>query len=410
MYTTFVELKFIILLRLALVREVVYGYSTKDMMTQQNFLPLINLLLFIILSLCWYKRYRTDFKMSSVLHEPMQLNHNKTNQLLTPSICTLKFLKLYAEHIGNYPTLPFNQIGVQTITPPEGNYSCWFPEKNVTQKENTTKCEMKKNVTYIVILGDSNGFRYSTTAIKVLEKNGWNCTILKGEYPSRPDYPDPSYFRKPGIPLEDIRYRTRDCHSCISFLSRCSLQNKQLEVEYLALEFMLDTEISTLRTTWGRCHTRIFCPHADTYQEFLFREYLADRYPDVLLFFTSLHDIGRHTVKHMRITAKFFFNLVESYMPSDSYIFIMDGTKRRSNNKQYYENKRTPNDMQIMHNKIIYDTIYDRLTNPNLLWYAFPTLFDNSTITDHTYVDHAHRTLAWYSSIMNYLLQLVCVI
>ena len=371
-------------------------------------LPVSLMLMSLLFILILYVKNNAELRLPSVqwaLQRTIQYNEN----LLGQSVCTLQYLTRYAEHFGKYPTMPFNQIGLATSTAPVGNYSCWFPDQYVRQ--NVTSCEMKKNVSKIVILGDSNGIRYWNALIGLLRIDGWNCTTVKEEQPTEPGIPDPTYFvRKPTIPLEDIRFRTRDCHGCISTLGQCSLGEKQLEIEYLALEFMLDSEVTTMRKISSKCAGLIYCPHADTYQEFIFREYLADRYPDVLLFFTSIHDIIRHTLKHIKLSANFFFNLVESYMPPDSYVIIMDGMKRDSTDSRRYENKWTANEMQVLHNNIVYETVYSRLINPQLHWYAFPTLFDNSTTTNHMYADYVHRTPAWYTSVTGYLLQLLCIL
>ena len=372
-----------------------------------------------VLSLSYFLESKLNLQFFQIISNKQKLDMCEfsfyESHLLAPPNCTLQYLKKYATQCDRYPTMPFNQIRANaTNMAPKGNYSCWFPKQHIRKETSALKCKIKKNISSIVILGDSNGGRYWYAMHRLLTSNRWKCITLKQEQPTENGLPDPKYFvKEPAIPLGDIHYRSRDCHGCLSSLCQCSFGGAQLTIEYIALEFLIDSEVTTTRKIASRCKGKFhyYCPHSDTYQEFIFREYLNNKYPDVLLFFTSMHDINRHTLKHIRVSANFFFNLVENYMPRDSYVIIMNGMKRQTMPfKATYENELTANEMQVLHNEIIYDTVHNRLTNPLLFWYVFPTLFDNSTSTNDLYADYVHRTPEWYTSISGYLLQLICVV
>ena len=213
------------------------------------------------------------------------------------------------------------------------------------------------------------------------------------------------------IKLDHIKYRSRDCHSCTSIMLECSRSSGQrLSIEYLAVQNLLDSEITTFRT--GKmCEGRTLCDQSDTHQEFIFREYLADRYPDVLFYIMNSHDLGRHTLKRIKISADYFFNIVDSYMPSTSLVFLLSSMKRllqKDPRKLPYEDNLNSNEKQLIINKIVYESAESRLKDKNKQWYAFPDLYDVSNITDCMYSDHVHRTPVWYQYITRYLLQLIC--
>lgn len=78
--------------------------------------------------------------------------------------------------------------------------------------------------------------------------------------------------------------------------------NDTVYIEYLAVEFLLDTEV----TSWypmSVCQLGQICTASHTSQEFLFREYLQSgaveglSAPDLILFFGNSHDKIRMTLQ-----------------------------------------------------------------------------------------------------------------
>ena len=332
-------------------------------------------------------------------------------------ICSLQFLKQYATEHHSYSSFPFEQIGTNRTILPSGDYSCWFPIPEIRRNLMTT-CDACKNVSRILVLGDSNGRRYTDSMMTWLEKSSWSCKIVKEGRQGNQSHqtsgylPDPKYFvREPMIMLDHIKYRSRDCHSCTSIMHECTHSSGQnLSVEYLAVQNLLDSEITTFRTG-NMCIGRIPCDQSDTHQEFIFREYLADRYPDILFYIMNSHDLGRHTLKRIKISADYFFNIIDSYIPSASVVILLSSMKRMLSpgpRQLLYENKLNMNDKQLAINQIVYESAESRLRDLNKQWYAFPDLYDRSNTTDHMYKDHVHRTSVWYQYITNYLLQLIC--
>ena len=129
---------------------------------------------------------------------------------------------------------------------------CRFPS-NGMNKEHLSECLTRRNVTKIVVLGDSNGVRYFAATRKLLEQF-LKCRTVKGERGST--MPDVSYFTK-GTKLKasDIVVHRRDCSGCLSATMSCRGSTTEIILEYVVMEFFLDTEVTTVRNTWGKnCH------------------------------------------------------------------------------------------------------------------------------------------------------------
>ena len=330
----------------------------------------------------------------------------------TKPVCTLQSLKQHALEHRVYSKFPFAQIGTNGTFAPPGDYSCWFPNSAI--RRNLTTPDNCQPVSRILLLGDSNGRRYTDAMVSWIQVCGWSCNITKeaAQQLSNRYLPDINYFiREPMIKLDHIRYRSQDCHSCASVKYECTQKSgKRLTLEYLSVQYLIDAEITTVRK--GKmCKERLLCDQSNTYQEFIFREYLAGRYPDVFFYFLNSHDLGRSTLKHIKLSAEYFFNIVDSYMPKNSIVFLISSMKRvlhRDPHKFPYENNLNSNQKQYAINKIVYEAAESRLKDENKQWYAFPDLYDESNTTDHLYSDYIHRTPIWYEDITRHLLQLIC--
>ena len=372
---------------------------------------IISYLTFLCLFLFITKHERVHFTNSTRNESRFEtdISTSLSNNSVRPA-CTLSFLKQYAIEHHSYSRFPFTQIGKKAKVAPSGNYSCWFPDSQMSQS--LTFRDKCIDVSRILLLGDSNGRRYTDAMISAIKASGWSCKTTKVGHQTNAYLPDPKYFvREPMIKLDHIQFHSRDCHSCTSVMFECSRSSGQrLTVEYLSVQYLLDSEITSVRN--GKmCEGRTTCDQSDTHQEFIFREYLADRYPDVLFYFLNSHDLGRHSLKRIKISADYFFNIVDSYMPSTSRVILLSSMKRllqKDPRKVSYEDNLNSNEKQLIINRMVYESADSRLKDENKQWYAFPDLYDVSKITDHMYSDHVHRTPVWYQHITRYLLQLIC--
>lgn len=347
-----------------------------------------------------------------------------------PPQCSLPFLRQFAREHHTYPTVVFNTINssftdnqVQQLSA-SASASCWFPSR--FDKRQVSTAWLNKKINKILILGDSNGARYFYSALGFIKQTTiWTCNTVKSENLRVHFLPDASYFvREPDILMEHIKIRERDCSSCMSSLALCKQSNRNgvttatLYIEYIALEFTKDLEISTERSQWTENSTCIdgkMCEHSASSQEFIFKEYLHGQYPDVLFYFTSSHEIARFRARNLRSNYEYLFSMMDMYLPSNAKAIFMNVPKvnfkllpKVWQNAQYDVELLDANEALQRQNKIMYEVLEKYLVADDRHWYVFPNLFDSSTATDHMYEeDGVHMITEWYAYFMGALLFLL---
>ncbi len=340
-----------------------------------------------------------------------------------PVKCSLPFLRQFAASHHEYPTIYFDTVNkpltVEQLQQLSTSASCWFSSQ--FDKRNVFTAWSNKSIQRILVLGDSNGGRYFNAIIQFMQSAKWSCKIMKKEKLRAKTYPDASYFvREPFIKLKHIKIRFRDCASCLSTLEWCTIPNgkggmKELWIEYIAVEFILDAEVTTHRTLWSHtCEHGQMCEHSTSTQEFIFKEYLHGQYPDVVFYFASCHDMVRHKLRYMRQNFGFLFELMDIYLPINTTAIFMNLHKQKLSlisspwkEARYDDGKLNCNDAAVVQNKIMYESLEKYLLSRDRLWYAFPSLFDNTNATDHLYEDNIHRTDDWYDYIVRNLMYLL---
>ena len=140
-------------------------------------------------------------------------------------------------------------------------------------KDELTECILERHIRNVILLGDSNGARYHKGLITHLQHTtDAVCVEHKKEKPEI-KYPNLAYFSNDSsIPAEETVLQERECTTCKSVLSVCTFPNIPLviNVEYIAMEFTIDKEISTYRT-FQMCRKlkRKICDYSTTSQEFI---------------------------------------------------------------------------------------------------------------------------------------------
>ena len=162
-------------------------------------------------------------------------------------------------------------------------YACRLPFKDIP-KEHLRKCMTRRNITKLVVLGDSNGMRYFSATIRLLEQS-MKCRTVKVERGAT--MPDVTYFTTgTDLKASDIVVHHRDCRGSKSNAVSCTNGSLKVYLEYIVMEFFLDTEVTTIRNQWQKnCRKRMGCHQSNTNQEFILGEYLVGNYPDVILLF-----------------------------------------------------------------------------------------------------------------------------
>ena len=117
------------------------------------------------------------------------------------------------------------------------------------------------------------------------------------------------------------------------------------------MEFFLDTEVTTVGINWKKnCHSSKeapLCRQSNTYQEFIFGEYLpSNKYPDVILLFSGNHDKARAGLDKVRGDMEYLKMLIKKYVAKRTKVFWFSNwfSKLAENSQQkrdkYWKNLR----------------------------------------------------------------------
>lgn len=165
----------------------------------------------------------------------------------------------------------------------------------------------------------------------------------------------------------------------------------------------------------GTCKVGNMCESSVTSQEFIFKEYLQDHTPDVVLYFASSHDFIRYKLQQSRLNFINLFGLMETYLPLNTTLIVMNTMKQLETKlvgpwlKARYDNgAMNVNDVIRRQNDVIFEVLESRLIARERKWYVYPNLYDSSTATDHMYKDAVHRTPDWYKYIVGTIMHLLC--
>ena len=293
----------------------------------------------------------------------------------------------------------------------------WSPDlcsfKNPSDTINVKECFLRKNVKRVLVLGDSNGLRYFNTLVGFLK----SCRILKseGDLSRKPDI---SYFTKySNVSSEDLRFQLRDCSGCKSQLKTCTLSaGRSVLIEYVVMEFLMDTEVTTYRT----CAYRKTCPgqchHSNTHQQFIFGEYLSGNYPDLILLFSSVHDRIRKHRAVIKAEVNYLIELIRTLVPASTE-FVWFSNKCDDPSKAF-----APKWQNVTYDGQYNHSYHTSLLNRDLFHSLKPSVslskkhisgfFDlNAIVRDVVKLwstDRFHLQDYWYNLVMHYFLQAYC--
>ena len=294
---------------------------------------------------------------------------------------------------------------------------CRFPSNGIT-KERIRECLTRRNVKKIIVLGDSNGLRYFRAMNKLLGKF-LKCRIVKEEQGMTK--PDVSYFTN-GTKLKasDIVVHHRDCHGCLSATMSCRDSTTQIILEYVVMEYFLDTEVTTVRNNWEKnCHRSKeapLCRQSNTYQEFIFSEYLpSNKYPDVILLFSGNHDKARAGLGKVRGDMEYLKMLIKKYVAKKSKVFWFSKIAENSQQKRdkywkdlIYDEKWTTNPFIERLNFELFDVLRTEFNETGGKMLPFFDIYNMSLGVLDWAVDGMHRMPIWYDVVLSNWIQTFC--
>ena len=296
---------------------------------------------------------------------------------------------------------------------------CGFTESAINSKE-AQHCLKRREVKRMLFLGDSNGIKYFETMVDLLNQT-FSCKLEK-EHRSPNYMPDVTYFTN-GTRLNaiDIVVHYRDCRQCYETLVACSAPHEHgdsftVKLEFLAMEYFLDTEVTTVRTKKQKNIGRAGWHHSTSTQEFIFSEYLKMQpYPDVILLFSSNHDKARNVLEKMRADMEYLKSLINLYVPSTTELFWFsilsehNDKKPKAYRNRKYERKYAANEYIQLTNRHLFEVLLPEWSKRDSVIKPFFDIYSMSYGVLHWSTDGIHRVRDWYRAVMSRWLQTFCV-
>ena len=264
----------------------------------------------------------------------------------------------------------------------------------------------------LLVLGDSQGQRYHQALVNVFQQAGYECQLRKWE--NEGFTPGSEYYtQNTSIPPEAIVAGKRTCRSCRSALYRCLSAGQQVDVEYLAMMTTANNSILPNKTFCAYHHSPV-CS-AISHQEFIFKVYLENTAPDLILLFSTFgHDYGK-SFQEVTQAIQHLLDVLETMLPPQ-YTAIWFTTspflerKMRARDKTWrFENGYDINGKIQAHNRILYSLIKGQVeTSRQSKTFGFFDLFSMAKgVQDRWGTDHVHMQSQWYRYIIRYLLHML---
>ncbi len=303
---------------------------------------------------------------------------------------------------GRWETVPYNGENITKFQPT----ACHF------QWPNTEKLRLSLNLQksiHLVLMGSSQMLRYSKGVIAVLQKVGYRCSLIQNEH-QVDRTPDGSYFRRKNIRVSGkLQVRPHHCSGCVSSIHSCTTSWGSIDVEYIAMDDILD---STVRLYNRQSREKSI----ETYQEYVFRLFLKDRYPDVLVISPTLNHVKfKDSVGKFALDMDYLRGLMSLYLPRQTQIIWIPGmgeSEKTRNSKQYLF-KRVDGVLASTKidqlNHILYAKTEHQLLNASSGISGFLDLYQASLDRGDWYKDGVHLQQVWYKTMAAYILELIYV-
>ena len=339
----------------------------------------------------------------------LRTNNSSPASVHDRPLCSADFIRKYGVEYDYFPT------GGKWSNSKYQPDACRIPYDNLPPQK-LLDCLKRRRIRKLAIVGDSNGNKYFNVTVKFVQKS-MKCITLKAE--RHRTLPDVEYFTN-GTRLHaaDIVVHNRDCSRCKSRTERCTDGNVTVTIEYVAMEFFLDTEVTTVRNNWQRnCppgKRTPACHQSTTYQEFIFREYFEDNYPDVVLLFSSSHDKARHEFNVVRAHMEYMKTVINTYTPKETSVFWFSKMGENEDKKPEewknvkFEGKFSTNQQIQRMNRVLFDVLRPEFTRKDAIIYPFFDMYDMWTAVSDWSSDGVHMSGMWYYTVVSNWFQMFC--
>ena len=344
------------------------------------------------------------------VHLLQSMSRTRSVQLVG-NLCTHGLLRKYYQERGYFPS-----AGVwkedDNITYFQPN-DCQFRHPLI-QRWQIAKCFLETNLTYVAVLGDSNGAHNFQALISLISARSCQQIVEDPTNDTR-SLTDRKYFSgKEEFWVKFMKLGKRSCRTCINRVVICHVnhsgQSATVQLEFLRLSRTIDQSVVIAKDGVNDSNGYV----AGNSQEFYFKYYFKHRYPNVLVIFPPFNHDKRAKLSENRDDLKRMKNIVDTYVPETTRIFFMPSFSEFENKRQdtpYFNMKfhgyTAARKISWLNHKL-YETLENDLLRGTSNIYGFFDMFTISKSRDGWSTDGVHVKDVWYLNEMSMFLQLFC--
>lgn len=328
-------------------------------------------------------------------------------------VCTNSLFREYYRRENTFPpprdpgiAQPARRAAFPVLTPS----ICSFPQR-IIERSFLRTCLKTKQTRSVLLLGDSQGVRYSWGLLTMLQRVFHRCDYLKREVTSQQTPVDRDYFADGNSTLAaKMEVTQRLCSLCVSYKVLCCGRSlRDLTFEYIGMHHMSEYGMTVDMGDENDTERK-----PTSFQEFIFRYYVTES-PDVIIVSPPVNHVKFTSLpNNFRLQFKSFKSLIDTWIPETAQVYWLPGTAEVESRKSAEYVNRTwhgklANEHILDINRVIYEELASDLEHDNRRHYGFLDLFQASQDRGEWSKDGVHFQTFWYELMMSYVLQLFCM-
>ena len=295
-------------------------------------------------------------------------------------------------------------------------HACKF-KYSKTPKAFMDHCFLKANISSLMTMGDSTAGRHFSAFLKTSRAT---CRNVKSEHLLQNGFrPDRAYF-EPHIPKEVMQFvktKFRFCSGCAGREATCKTSTSSLPIkfEHLPQTMILDDSIQITFPDYHNASKVLDNIWSITSQEFVFRYFLKDRYPQVfIIFLPFVHAKHNMKLERVKMEIQYYKSLVEQYFPSTTKLIYFPAYSEfdSARAKGYWKGRRYEGMLASEKIKKMNDILYEILEADLLCGggrvFSFLDVFEASLPRADWCTDGVHMKPVWYENVMTMFWETFC--
>ena len=279
------------------------------------------------------------------------------------------------------------------------------------------RCLAKANLSSVLTMGDSTASMYAKAVQQV---TGGICGNVKHEHYVNGDafIPELDYYTShlPAGIRKFVSGKFRFCSGCASRVDNCTYNSiSSVRYEHIAQTMILDDSLQIEFPDYHNASTILDEAWAITAQEFIFRYFLKDTYPQVFLIFLPFaHAKQNMKLERLAMEIRYFKGLIEQYFPSNTKLIYMPAysefAKKPDNTVwrgHLFEGMLAQEKIAKM-NDILYQILEPDLLKDNGRIFSFLDVFEASVSRAAWSTDGIHMQPVWYENVMTMFWETFC--